>query len=208
MSERAIIFDVGKVLLHWDLHELYDPMFGGREATEAFLAETALLEWNVRFDAGLPFEEGIAQLVERFPHHATALEAFHTRWLETVPHAIHGTVDIVERLKRAGVPLYAITNFAADKWEIARERYEFLGTSFIDVIVSGQEGIVKPEAEIFHRLLSRNGLSADRCIFIDDSAANITAASALGFDALHFSTPETLEIDLHERGLLARENAA
>lgn len=208
MTDRAIIFDVGKVLLHWDVHELYDPMLGSREATEAFLTETSLLEWNVRFDAGLPFEEGIAQLVERHPEHAPALRAFHERWIETVPHAIHGTVDIVMRLKQAGVPLYAISNFAADKWQLAKEKYVFLATSFIDVAVSGQEGVVKPEAEIFQRLLDRNGLTADRCIFIDDSAANIAAASALGFDALHFSTPEALAMDLQERGILVSEDAA
>ncbi len=208
MNARAVVFDIGKVVLHWDVHALYEPMLGSRKASEAFLDETGLLDWNVRFDAGLPFGEGIAEMSMLHPHHKEALKAFDDRWIETVPHAIEGTLAIIDQLTKDRVPLYAVTNFAADKWEQAKETYPFLATVFTDAVVSGQEGVIKPGAEIFERLLDRNNLRAVDCVFIDDSAPNVSAAAALGFDAIQFHSPETLAVELRERGFLRTEAAA
>ena len=101
-----------------------------------------------------------------------------------------------------GVPLFAITNFAGPKWAESVARFPFLGASFRDVVVSGHEGVVKPDPEIFRRCLDRNGLSAAACVFVDDSAANVAGAAAVGLDAIRFTSVEALRPELAERGLL------
>jgi 2-haloacid dehalogenase len=115
--------------------------------------------------------------------------------------AIPGTVALLERLAADGVPLYAITNFPAETFPLARKKFNFLGL-FRDVAVSGVERVVKPNAEIFHILLRRNGLAAAEAVFIDDSIKNVEAARTLGLHAIHFRAPGQLEQELRALGML------
>ncbi len=107
---------------------------------------------------------------------------------------------ILDSLHRGGTPLYAITNFSREKWQETRARFAFLRTHFRDVVVSAEEGLLKPEPEIYRRCLARNGLSAGACVFIDDSAGNVAAAAALGMDAIRFTGPAALRHELSARG--------
>jgi 2-haloacid dehalogenase len=120
-----------------------------------------------------------------------------------VPGAIEGSVAILERLAEQGVPLYAITNFSAEKFAEARARFPFF-SHFRDIVISGEERLMKPDAAIYRLCLERTGLDAGACIFIDDSAANVAAAAAIGIDAILFESPEQLSQALAERGLLHR----
>ena len=129
-----------------------------------------------------------------------AIRAFRARWIETVPHAIDGTVDILTKLKAGKIPLYAITNFASDTLVEAKERYPFLATSFIDMVVSADEKLLKPDPAIYQVLLNRQNLQAEDCVFVDDSLKNVKAASKLGFHALLFTTPEAFAKDLRTLG--------
>ena len=113
---------------------------------------------------------------------------------------IQGTVDILERLDGEGHELHALTNWSAETFPIARERYGFL-ERFRTILVSGDEKLMKPEPAIFELMLDRIGHSAERCLFIDDSAKNIEAAASLGFDTIHFSSPEELQTELSKRGV-------
>lgn len=200
---RAVIFDIGNVLVRWDARLLFRHFFPEDAAIDAFLDETGFHDWNLELDAGLPWDEGVARQAARYPHHAAALRAFHARWHETLPGAIDGSVAILDELAAAGVPLYAITNYSAEKWAETLPRFPFLATAFRDTVVSGREGVVKPDARIFRILLERNGLAAEACVFIDDNAANVAGAAALGIDAIHFTTPEALRAALAVRGLIA-----
>jgi len=103
-------------------------------------------------------------------------------------------------LRAARTPLYAITNFSAEKWAEVRERFAFLAESFRDVVVSAHEGLIKPDPAIYRLCLERNGLAAGDCIFIDDSPHNIAAANEVGIDGIVFTDPETLRNDLSKRG--------
>ncbi|MEM7751600.1 MAG: HAD family phosphatase [Pseudomonadota bacterium] len=203
---KAVIFDVGCVLLDWDIYRLYRQMLPTDQAIAEFIDEVDLLHHNLEFDRGTSFQEGIAALVARFPHRKELLEAFDTRWGDTVSGAIDGSVEILEELKSAQVPVYAITNFARDKWHWATSRFDFLNHSFIDVVVSAHEGLVKPEPEIYNLLLQRNQLAAASCIFIDDSAKNVRGAADVGIDAIHFVEPAQLRRDLLSRGLPLKPN--
>lgn len=207
MTNKAVIFDVGRVLIEWDMRLPFRHMMNDAEIGR-FLAETELPAWNLKFDAGHSFTTGINELCARFPHYAEALRTFDTDWIATTPSAISGSVAILEKLKAQGTPVFAITNFSAEKWPLACARYPFLSNSFVDVAVSAHEGIIKPDAEIFNRLISRNNLEHENCIFIDDSPKNVAGAIAVGIDGILFTSPEHLKQDLIARSILSQEAVA
>lgn len=196
----AVVFDLGGVLLDWSPFHLYRTLFPDDAAIQAFLDETGLPAMNVEFDAGRAFADGIGALAGRFPHHADALRAFDDRWVETVPAAIPESVALLEALDARGMPLFALTNFSAEKFPLARLLFPFL-QRFRHVVVSGELGMVKPDPRIFDVLTRWTGRPAHRTVYIDDSRANFEAASRLGFRALHFTTPARLRDDLVTLGL-------
>jgi 2-haloacid dehalogenase len=198
---KAVIFDVGGVLIDWNPKYLYSKLLADEAAIEAYLDEIGFNTWNLALDEGGRWEPAIAELVAKFPHHKDLIEAAHLRWHEMLGGDIPGTVDILKRLADAGVPLYAITNYSSEKFIETVERFPFFAL-FRDIVVSGDEKLLKPEAAIFRMCLDRNGLKAQECVFIDDVARNIDGARAVGIDAILFESPEQLERDLQARGLL------
>jgi 2-haloacid dehalogenase len=196
-----VVFDIGNVLIAWDPKILYRKIFTTENEVEHFLTHILPPEWNLEQDRGRSWETAEEIQIALHPRYADAIRAFRSRWHETIPGAIDGTVRILEELKRANIPLYAITNFASDTFKEAQERFPFLANSFIDIVVSGEEKLIKPDQAIFHILLERNRLKANDCIFIDDSLANVRAAASVGFEALHFTTPENFRTDLLKLGV-------
>jgi len=196
---NTVVFDIGGVLLDWDPRHLYGKIFADAAEMEAFLAEVCTPDWNVAQDAGRPWDEAVALLVAEHPAHEANIRAYRTRWEEMVAGPIPGTVAILERLEAAGVPLYAITNFAGDTFRIAQATYPFL-TRFRDVVVSGDEKVLKPDRRIFDILAERNGLEHGRLVFIDDSEKNVAGAREAGLKAIHFTGPEALAEELRAFG--------
>jgi 2-haloacid dehalogenase len=199
---KAVVFDLGGVLIDWDPRYLYRKLLDDEAAVEAFLATVCTPEWNAEQDRGRPFAEGVAELVERHPVHTAAITAYHERWPEMLGGAVGGTVEVLAELRAAGVPVYAISYWAAETFGIARERFEFLEW-FDGVLVSGEERMIKPDPAIFRLLLDRFGLDPGATFYIDDSPANVAAADRLGFDAVRFTSPAQLRRDLEARGLLS-----
>jgi 2-haloacid dehalogenase len=203
LATKAVVFDLGGVLIDWDPRYLYRKLLADEAAVEEFLATVCTPEWNAEQDRGRQFAEGVAELVERYPVHAAAITAYHERWTEMLGGDIGGTVELLAELRATGVPLYALSNWSAETFGIARERFEFLSW-FDGVLVSGEERMIKPDPAIFRLLLDRFGLDPQATFYVDDSPANVAAASELGFDAVRFTGPERLRRDLEIRGLLAR----
>lgn len=196
-----VVFDIGNVLVHWDPRALYAKIFASEDEAAWFLAHVCNHDWNLEQDRGRSFADGVAELSARFPQHAAAIAAYDLRWHETVLGAISGSVAILEDLHAQSTPLYAITNFNQDKFRETLKRFPFLSL-FRDIVVSGDERLLKPDPAIYRLLLTRNGLAAGDCLFIDDSATNVAGAEAVGMKGLHFTTPEALRDELVSRGLL------
>jgi 2-haloacid dehalogenase len=203
VAVKAVVFDLGGVLIDWDPRYLYRKLLADEAAVEEFLATVCTPEWNAEQDRGRPFAEGVAELVERHPAHAAAITAYHERWPEMLGGDLPGTVELLAELRAAGVPLYALTNWSAETFVVARERFAFLEW-FDGVLVSGEERLVKPDPAIFELLADRFGLDPETTFYVDDSEANVAAAAALGFDAVRFTVPGRLRRDLAARRLLAR----
>lgn len=201
MTVDTVVFDIGKVLLEWDPRHLYRDLIPDPAAMERFLAEVCTPDWNRAQDGGRPWAEGEALLIARFPEQAPLIRAFRAGWHRMIPGPVPGSLELLEALRARGTPLYAITNFAADTFAECLPRFPFL-RQFRDVVVSGREGLLKPDAAIYRLLLQRNGLEASRCLFIDDSAGNARAAEDLGMRAHHFQDAEGLARTLREHGLL------
>ncbi|MEJ1160797.1 HAD family hydrolase [Prosthecomicrobium sp. N25] len=198
----TVVFDLGGVLLNWNPRYLYRSIFADEAKMEWFLSEVTHHDWNVAQDAGRTWDEAVAEAIARHPDWEREIRAYRERWHEMIPDAIEGTVAILERLHAGGVPLYAITNFAADTFMEARDRFPFL-QRFRDVVVSAAERVLKPDPRIYRILAERNALDLARCVFIDDVEKNVAGARAVGMEAIHFVGPEDLETRLRALGVLA-----
>ncbi|MFN4101230.1 MAG: HAD family hydrolase, partial [Pararhodobacter sp.] len=201
-ASMNIVFDVGNVLIRWYperavAHHFPDPSEG-----LAYLERVGFAEWNLANDGGRRMEEAVQALEAAHPGQSAPLGEYVAHFAETIREPIEGTWVLLDQLKAAGHRLFAITNFGAETWPVALMVHPGLATTFEDVVVSGDEKLLKPAPEIFRLLCDRNGLEPADCFFIDDSAKNVTGAQAVGMAAHHFTTPENLEADLRARGLL------
>jgi 2-haloacid dehalogenase len=196
------IFDLGGVLIRWNPRFLYRKLFNGDDAAmERFLADVCTEEWNERQDAGRSFAEAARELLPRHAEHRELIEAFGQRFDEMIPGAIDGSVEVLREVKERGVPVYAITNWSAETFPRQRGRFPFLSW-FDGIVVSGVEGVIKPDPRIFRILFARHRVAPQSAVFIDDVAANAAAATALGIHGIHFRDPETLRRELSAVGIL------
>ena len=197
----AVAFDLGGVLIDWNPRHLYRKLFGPDEAAmERFLAEVCTQEWDAGLDAGRPFAEGVAELVAAHPDQAELISAFQLRWLEMLGEAFEGTVAILRELRRAGFRTYALSNWSAETFPVARSRYSFLD-EMDGILISGEVKLAKPDPAIFRHFLARFSLTAETTVFIDDRESNVTAAAALGMRAILFTDSTRLRTDLRAIGL-------
>lgn len=171
---------------------------------EAFLTEIGFSAWNVEQDRGRSLDVAIAELIGRFPQHSALIRAFDEHWEQTLGGVIQPTVDILWKLKQAGYAVYGLSNWAAETFYRVRDNYEFLGW-LEDIVLSGEVKLIKPDPEIFKHFLQKTGRTAEECVFIDDSPANVESANRLGFTALRFVSAEQLEADLDMLGILPRQ---
>lgn len=197
----TVVFDLGGVLIDWNPRHLYRELFGGDEAAmERFLTEVCAPSWNEQQDAGRPIAEAEAELLARHPDQAGMIRAFYAGFDRMMRDQIHGTVEVLEELHRADVPLYGLTNWSAETFHHGPRRFAFF-QRFRGCVVSGEIKLKKPDRGIFDHLLTRYGLRAADCVFIDDSERNVAGARAAGLHALRFTTPEALRGDLRALGL-------
>lgn len=197
------VFDLGNVFARWDPMFLFRKLFASEEEARWFLDNVCTLDWNLEFDAGELYAQGVAKLITRHPKYWREIQAFDLRWKETFGEIIAGTVAIHEELMAAGLKTYAITNFSWEKWITCLPDWPFL-EKFDGVIVSGLEGLVKPDPRIFRLFCERFGVAPQDCVFIDDSDANVLGARKVGMKAVHFTTPELLRAELIGLGLPLR----
>lgn len=204
MAVNAVVFDVGRVLFEWDRRYLFEKLIEDREELDRFLVDVVPIAWHEEHDAGRPIDAMIAERTAQFPRHEYLLRAYRERWLETIPGPVPGMHALVETLSKRDVPLFAITNFGADFWDMFRPTAPIFDL-FADIVVSGVEKLVKPDPAIYALALKRFGLAPGEGLFIDDSQPNVESARANGFVAHHFSDADTLRAELAALELLPRQ---
>jgi 2-haloacid dehalogenase len=197
-----VIFDIGNVLLRWDPRNLYRKLFEDPQEMERFLHDALRMKFIVETDIVASFADAVEARVAQFPHYASELRAFDTRWLETLGGPIEENVGLLRRLKARGSRVHALSNFAHEKFALAAEAYPFL-RKFDVAVISGHEGVAKPDRRIFEILVERVGLPSNELLFIDDSPGNVEAARAFGIDAIRYTPDVDLLQELAARGVAA-----
>ena len=202
---RAVVFDLGGVLIDWNPRHLYRTLFGGDDAAmERFLADVCTPEWNARIDAGRPFAEAVEELANQHPNRAPLIHAYRERWGEMLGGVFEGTLSVVRELRGAGVPVYALSNWSAETFTLTRSRFPFLD-ELEGIVISGDVGVGKPDPTIFRHFMARFGLEADEIAFVDDSPANVATARELGIEAIRFEDSAQVRRDLRQLGFPLRD---
>jgi 2-haloacid dehalogenase len=199
---NTLIFDFGGVLIDWNPKYLYSKLFHQEEEMIHFLESICTSEWNEEQDAGRSIEEGTNLLVQQFPEYEENIRAYYGRWEEMLGGTIEGTVEILKRLKDSGqYKMYGLTNWSAETFHIALERFEFLKW-FDGIVVSGEEKNRKPFPDFYQLLLDRYNVKPEQALFIDDNQRNVEAAKKMGIETIAFSSPDLLLRELQARKIL------
>ena len=197
-----VVFDVGNVLLRWDPRLLMRKLLPDEAAVAHFFADVCPSEWNLAQDAGRSWDEGVAEAIKRHPESAEAIQGYRDRWRETLDGPIEDSVEVLRALKQASVPVYALTNFSAEKWADTRPCYKFFSW-FDGIVVSAHERVIKPDPLIYQILFERYGVDPARAVFIDDNPRNVAASEALGMRAVRFAEGMDLRVALRAAGVAA-----
>ncbi|MCF6346989.1 MAG: HAD family phosphatase [Flavobacteriaceae bacterium] len=199
---NTIIFDLGGVLIDWNPKYVYREVFNGdEEKVDWFLNTICTHSWNEEHDAGRLIEDGNKILVEKYPKHEKLIKTYYERWHEMLGGSIKEGVAILNKLKQANIcKLYALTNWSAETFPVALERYGFL-QHFEGIVVSGAEKTRKPFAKIYEIILERYNLTPESCVFIDDNLENIEAAGIIGMKSIQFKNSQQLTHELNHLGV-------
>lgn len=201
MKINSIVFDLGGVLIDWNPDYVFKTIFGDEEKMRWFYANICTPDWNEQQDAGRSLKEATEELVTQFPEHEENIRAYYDRWEEMLGGPIHGTVEVLKRLKEKGnTKIFALTNWSHETFPIALQKYDFLHW-FDGRIVSGEEKTRKPFPEIYQLLVNRFGIEPSSSVYIDDNARNLQPAEYIGFNTIHFKSPEQLQDELRSLGV-------
>ena len=195
---NTIIFDLGGVLVDWKPEYLYRKVFNGdEEKMNWFLQNVCTMEWNMEQDAGRTIEEATTVKIAEFPQYESLIRLFYAEWTQMFSGPIMENVELFKKLKASGnYKIYALTNWSAEKWEVALELFPFF-KDFDGVVVSGQEKTRKPFPAIYKIILNRYQINPEKTIFIDDNLDNIVAANNLKIQGIHFKRTISLKKELH-----------
>ncbi|MFT4096648.1 MAG: HAD family phosphatase [Rhodoblastus sp.] len=201
MTKKDVVFDLGNVLLRWDPRHLYRKVFSDGARMERFLSSACSHEWIHSIDGCHDFSEPVAARAKAFPEFAKELALFDTRWLEMLDGAMEENLAIMRALKAQGRPVYGLTNYPAQKFEATRAIHPFLD-EFDAIVVSGREGVTKPDPRIYEILFDRAGRAPRELVFVDDIARNIAAAETLGMAGVLYEPGIDLATELSRAGAL------
>ena len=202
MNIKNIVFDLGGVLVDWNPRYLYRKIFNTEAEVDWFLEYICTGEWNAQQDAGRTMAEATQLLLERHPEHQHEIIAYYDRWTEMFSGPIEGTVQILDELKaKSDYRLLALTNWSAETFPTALKLFDFFSW-FEGIVVSGDEKLIKPDHRLYQVLFDRYDIQPQETVFIDDTLPNVYAAAELGVRSIHFSSPEQLQLDLRDTGVL------
>jgi 2-haloacid dehalogenase len=205
MTIKAVVFDFGGVLIDWDREYLYKQLIPDETERRWFLDNVCKMDWVVQQDGGQTIEDGTAELIALYPDHEALIRAFYARWPEMVSGVLEEGVALVDRLKAVEMPLFGLTNWSAETFPYAWERFDVL-RQFREVIVSGRVGVVKPDPQIFALMVDEikkhlPDIQPSELVFIDDNLKNAQAATLLGWHGVHYTGAMETETKLRELGI-------
>lgn len=206
MTIQAVVFDIGNVLIEWQPERFFDSVIGP-DRRRAMFAAIDLHGMNDRVDSGENFHEVLARTADENPEWRTEINIWQDRWLDLASPAIDHSVRLMAALQGRGIPVFSLTNFGIQTYDIAAAKYPFL-RQFDHDFISGYMGVIKPEPAIYEMLESQSGVAPEALLFTDDRTDNIVAATARGWQTHLFEHPQGWADRLVSEGLLTPEEAA
>lgn len=194
---KNIIFDFGGVLLDWNPHYLYDPYFGDVEKAEWFLTNICTYPWNAQHDAGKPVAEGTTELVAQYPEWEKEIRMYYDEFEKMLSGQIADMEEYIKELKGRGFRIYGLSNWSVETFAMIRPKYPILDL-MEDMVISGKEKVMKPDAKIYQIALSRFGIKPEESVFIDDNVNNIIGCEAAGIHGIVFKDAGQLRSDLEK----------
>ena len=205
MPIKAVVFDIGNVLIEWQPERFYDAEVGQARRRAMFEAVN-LHGINDNIDRGHDFRETIYSAAGEYPEFEAEIRMWHDRWLDLARPAIPHSVHLLRALRRKGIPVFALSNFGIGTFAIAEDEYPFL-KEFDRRYISGHMGVIKPDADIYEMAEADCGLPPETLLFADDRIDNIRAAEARGWQGHLFTTPQGWADRLEAEGLLEQSEA-
>ena len=200
MTIKAVIFDIGNVLLEWNPERFYDAEIGP-ERREALFAKVDLHAMNDRVDMGENFQQTVYETADAHPDFRSEIRLWHDRWIEMASPAIDRSVQALRALKTNGVPVFALSNFGIQSFAFAQTKYDFL-SEFDRSYISGHMGVTKPAPLIYQMVEKDCGLAPSSLFFTDDRVDNIAQADARGWQTHLFDGTDPFITRLINAGLL------
>jgi len=196
---NTIIFDLGGVLIDWNpLYVFHDEYFDSIGKRNYFFENVCTSDWNENQDAGYPIAKATEERIALFPEWEKPIRDFYGRWTEMLGGPMRETVDIFRELKQnPGLKFYALTNWSAETFPIALERFDFLHW-FDGRLVSGEEKTRKPFPEFYQKLVGKFSVNPSQSVFIDDNLRNVKGGEAVGFQGIHYLNPSQLRKELRK----------
>ena len=182
---KNIIFDFGNVLVQWHPEVVYGEFFGDEAKAWWFLRHVVDMDFRQRIDAGESMEDCIREKQAQYPEYEQAVELYRSKWREMLTDEVPGMREVISELRARNYEIFGLTNWSMETFPEARAHFGIL--QMIDrYVVSGAEGLVKPDPRLFQVLLDRYGLKAEECTFVDDNPDNVAAACRMGMHGIHF----------------------
>jgi 2-haloacid dehalogenase/putative hydrolase of the HAD superfamily len=200
-APRAVIWDIGNVIVRWDPRTLYDRSIADPARRERFLSSVCTMDWHIAHDRGVSFADNRAPLLARHPGFTEEILDWERRWPEMFSGAIPESEAAIEALAARGVVQFGLSNMSHEvlgQITALSPAFRHLG----DIVISAETAVMKPDPRIFAQACERFGVRPGEALFIDDSAKNVAGAAALGFHTHHFTDPAALRPALEAAGLL------
>jgi 2-haloacid dehalogenase len=205
MTIKAVVFDIGNVLIEWHPERFFDTVIGPERRKQMFEA-VDLHAMNDRVDMGGHFTQTIYDTAEAHPEWRNEIRLWHDRWIEMASPVIDHSVRLMKALQRNGVPVFSLTNFGIQSYALAAQHYDFLN-DFDQHYISGHLQVIKPDPKIYHILETQSGIPPHQLLFTDDRSDNIDQARSRGWNAHLFDGPHGWAKRLVQAGLLTQEEA-
>jgi 2-haloacid dehalogenase len=198
---KNIVFDFGNVLIDWNPRYLFAKLFSTQAELDSFMNEVwDESVWNLPLDLGVPLARQHEVMLLRYPQYEREINAYFTRWIETLGSPFYDTVELLYSLQKAGYKTYGLSNWSYELFQVVKKDLHFFDT-LESIIMSGKEKIMKPALEIYEILLSRYNLTPQETVFIDDRAVNLKPATKLGIHTILFSNAKQTTEDLRKLGV-------
>jgi 2-haloacid dehalogenase len=199
----TVVFDLGNVLLDWDPRRLFRELIEDPAELDHFLTNVCNRAWHDRQDRGGSTVAATAELQQRFPEYTELIGAYYSRWPDMTAGSLPATVDILRELRDAGIRLIGLTNWPAETFAPARDRFDFFSW-FEGIVVSGEVGMAKPDPAIFRLLLDKYDVDPSSAAYVDDTSAHVETARRLGLTGFRFTDAVTLRREFAAVGLPVR----